>query len=1101
MLDYRMFNLAVVFFAAYLLISLTMVQATNINIYVAGISFGTVEYKPEKLVKREIRIEKTDPFWNSANVFMNISVREGEMKAAYIYKCRGLQPHECIKSGFYDSFIPENGLWFAKNYQWSELADTSVPPSPENPQKAKIIMLIELETETGERWVGFFDEIKRTDFSFPEPWLFNYSLNEAELHVNMDYATQIESFVQGKEMIPFNPEWTEKIVFSGTEKAYEFQAESPPGFQADDVYNHSTNTITNISKEYSFALPYTDGIVYNPIVLNLNPSFTCGNGQCETELGESSANCCYDCACTAGYYCDASSPCKRIDGITLDLYGKQNTHITSCSESHVVNITLRLNNPPFGMQFIGKQYILAGQTYTAACEGGPSVYICHIPVPADPKCDEGTYNIGPNYIIFNITFPDGPRNPIKKDLVVQFPNITVASWECGNNMCETELGESSANCCYDCACTAGYYCDWYDGSGTCKPEVTDSNLLISFVNPRVFNSSLQGQEHFNLIAQILNRPDSLVSNPEASCAIDCRYNLTSICTAACSISCAEEAGGPNPNIYNSSCEISFDILNYNQSRNYILYPEMNYIISYKNGSASITKTLTGSIDTITLGPHRCGDGECTPDESMETCCYDCACTAGYYCYTENPGYPGLYDECRNESGISMQITTNSPTVFSDSSAEHTINITINISNKPGGTVIEGKICKLGGLENGVACFLSCSDDVSSSPENYVMNCNITVPAINYLTSPFYNNQTKKLEFSSNSIRISIRFNDGSRGYATKELNGEFDDVVITPEFYCGNHVCEDSLETPETASNCCVDCACKQDPLFGSEYFCLISSENPGGTCIHMTDIGLVIDDPDTAKCTISNIGDGCLFMHAVNFNAEIVNAPHDVQIISSYYTYDGIDYALTCMQDSMNHTNYSCSFVIPHPEGPQEGSMVKNVDVNFVVRYTDGNELITQNISGSFSLYIKMEKTSDVRTCEAQLNEIEEDIKEIKDLKDFVKGFVNVFLGIASFFAPFCALEIATGGLLLWFGVASCVWAAVASCMASCISATIIPLIDDTLEEAEGMKANIESRCQATDLDSLNSGIIGMFDKSERISTLVSGVTCAVCFIAAIFL
>ena len=100
--------------------------------------------------------------------------------------------------------------------------------------------------------------------------------------------------------------------------------------------------------------------ITNPVTLNKNPGFTCGSYGCESEKGESSVTCCYDCGCAVDYYCDGGieGTCKRDDLISLVLYGTPDTSIENCNEQHTVNITVEIDRAPSDASITASSYTL-----------------------------------------------------------------------------------------------------------------------------------------------------------------------------------------------------------------------------------------------------------------------------------------------------------------------------------------------------------------------------------------------------------------------------------------------------------------------------------------------------------------------------------------------------------------------------------------------------------------------------------------------------------------------------------------------------------------------------------------------------------------------
>ena len=93
------------------------------------------------------------------------------------------------------------------------------------------------------------------------------------------------------------------------------------------------------------------------------------------------------------------------------------------------------------------------------------------------------------------------------------------------------------------------------------------------------------------------------------------------------------------------------------------------------------------------------------------------------------------------------------------------------------------------------------------PEDYNMSCRLKVPAMDYVTSPYYDSGTRKITLPSNSLNISLYYNDGY-SKASVSLQRVLGDVVIDVIGHCGEGGCEDWLG--ESQASCCRDCGCSK---------------------------------------------------------------------------------------------------------------------------------------------------------------------------------------------------------------------------------------------------------------------------------------------------
>jgi len=614
--------------AAVLILDLPLVGATQINImYWSGAQWVKqyeVNIAPENLIDKDISIKNIGGvFWTNAKVVINISnTSTADLDGVYVYKCKGFSPTECVETETPDMHtIVNNDL--DMELLWNDISKV-ITACSSNPSSclevANLLFLFKVNDNGKIIWVGIWNKIERSTFDFAEPYLFEYDLDEIDLHAKAGFVTPVRDFIETYLTIPFNPDWVSSAIFLGVNSLYELSVSSSGLQQASPNFNtedHGTNEISGISKDYSFVFPNASYGIINPATLNLNPSFTCGLYGCEVNLSESSANCCYDCPCSGGYYCDGGVEgiCKLESLISLSLYETPNTVVTNCNEEHVINVTAKVDYAPSDMDLTRSEYKLNDTIYSTQCEEVfPDVYRCSITVPPMPNCQEGEYRIGPNYLNFTISYSDGP-NPKSRGLVVQFPDIIVGSFTCGENGCESELGENSDNCCYDCGCPQGY-CDVADGAepntGICRQDITVGNLQITATPTHFYTHNDAMGDTSVLNVRVSNAPLSL-DIVDDSCSLDCSYDGYN-CSASCDVSCSEISSS-DPNIYNASCPLTFRINSYDRTKDYSLVPTLNLSLTYNNGSfGNVNKNFSKIFSTISIGSSWCGDGICAPDE-------------------------------------------------------------------------------------------------------------------------------------------------------------------------------------------------------------------------------------------------------------------------------------------------------------------------------------------------------------------------------------------------------------------------------------------------------------------------------------------------------
>lgn len=1059
-----------VVFVSYLVLTMPVAFATNVRVIYGGF-VDTVSYNPENFVNRVI-----DPDEDDETVFVDISNASSDViETVYLYRCRDYSPAECVDHVSYES----QGAGFSREYDWSEIADQITG----FPQTANIMILVKLAGPFGGKWAGYWDTVTRAcsgcDFS-----VSTNSLNDMDLHVNYGYQEQVKDFIRERDMIPFNPGWVEKAVFSGVTGLYELGMDSPSDITPE---NHSVNEITSVDGQFSFV--FAEGSIMNPVVFNVNPSYTCGDDVCNNgvdapDLGENSGNCCYDCGCLADYYCDSGTDCQRTDSITLSLSGTPDTRVSDCRVEHELDIGVKLNNPPTGFSITGMDYILNGTySYTAACSGGAGtgyIYTCDITVPPAVPCIEGEFILAQNSISFVISYPDGPSTA-SKTLATPFPDITVGSWTCGQFGCEENLGEDSSNCCYDCNnCPGGQYCDFLTGqpdTSACRLIPDDSNLQILDVNPAHFSSS-DGSENIDFIAQITDKPQGMFT-PTAGCRIDC----TPSCTASCSVSCSSVSSS-DPSIYNSTCGISFDINNYDPLRDYTLYPVLNYSMTFNSGVVNGTvvttaKTLSSGVGGITIGVHYCGDLDCTQDESQSTCCYDCGCQGGQYCDTLGTTDHRL-DSCKPQNLINMTKVGVGSTSFNDSHIEHRVNVTLRINNKPSSASLSAT-CGFNNSISDVACSAECGEINGSD-----VVCQIIIPAINHSATDFYDPVTRRITLPQNILNVSMEFNNGPN-VSSMDFSFSVPDIVIDVIYHCGNGVCESDIG--ENVGNCCLDCTC------GPDLYCYTGSV-PTGECLSVSDVRLLIDrtDPEELNCTVAEYKGKCQFLKSVDILAKILNPPSDVELFDPYYEFDGNNYRnINCFTYPANQdVNYTCPTVLPEIESNSGGRIEKNLTLHLTIRYTSNQSLITQNISASTIITVNRIKSDRVMKCESVKSELAS--KKAKITRD--KTMLYVFLGISTVVAVIICAKAYTCCAATPV-CAACPWlqflCGLALAVVGCIGSMLASAVEKVEQKITQLEQEEDLLCSSSDPSQMRRALGNMRDTGVDIVKIALGIVCAV--------
>ena len=1055
--------------ASYLILMMTPAAAANIRILYGG-SSTSVTYNPEILVSRVIEPRNGA----GSKIFINISSSgPNAIETVYVYRCRGYDPADCARYALYES----QGGGFSREYAWSEIANQT----SSFPQKANIMTLVKFIDPLGSRWAGYWDTVTK-QCSGCGLVASSQPLGDMDIYAIYGKQDLVKSFIENRKMIPFNPSWVERLVFAGKSLLYELNMNSLPDVTPQIRYG---SEMTGINKTFSFVFPKGDDTA-SAAVLNLNPNYTCGDNICNNgvsapDLGETPGGCCYDCGCYGAYYCDSSFGCRAESQITLSVSGTPDTRVSNCNVHNYISIGVRINNPPTGLSITGMSYMLNGTgPYPVACTGGVGtghIYTCNITVPPADPCSAGDFLLSNNNITFDISYPDGPSTSTKH-ITAPFPDITIGSWVCGQFGCESGLGENQNTCCYDCGCPSGKYCDFETGrpnTSACRIEPGNANLVISNVNPSHFSSS-DGSETVSMAAQITNRPHGM-STPSADCRIDC----TPSCTASCSVSCSGSASS-DPGIYNSTCGLSFVINSYSALRDYTLYPVINNTITFNTGAVNgtvttATKTLSAGAGGVTVGIHYCGDGNCTADENQSICCYDCGCASGQYCDTLGTT-DHRQDSCMPLLPINLTKVDAGPTAFIDSFVEHYVNVTLRADHRPSGAALSAA-CGFNNSASDVACSAQCG---AINESDYAV-CRVIVPPINQSATGFYNPATKKITLPQNVLDAVLSFNNG-HGIAGKNFSFSLPTITIDVVPHCGDGICESDLG--ESASSCCADCPCQDSAAFGPGYWCY-TGRNLNGECIRKSDVLLDITgfDPSPLGCTIFQLKGKCMFVEALDISAHIVNAAPDLGVVSSFITYEGKDYSVSCFATPAGQTeNYTCSFAVPELDDSSAGAVNKNIRLALTVRYNTGSQMTTQNISASSSFSINKAKSEALKKCEEEMADIDKQISKLERDKTLAIATAAMFWASAAVLFAACAADCG------W----CCTAAAWLVCIATCITAAVVPIIADIQSKIDMLKSQRKGMCEGSSYSQLKSNAQKSLSTGTVLIGLALGVLCVFC-------
>ena len=852
-MDYKMFAVALFAIAgSYLIFSMPLAFATDVSIYYNSQLRGSSQISPQNIVNKQVVIShlESDVTWSNTKVLVRVSTASmaHSIKRIYLYKCKKLDPNACMQT------IPQSfDNWVDTELAWSDISEQQGQSS--YPQVANILVLVKLEgINSRVSWMAFWDTVKRIDYN-----VFNeYSREISSIDVyakSADLVSPIQSYIGNFQMVPFN--WVSKVVFSSASVLYGGKGNtldlSKPQPDLETIQTVD-NQISTMNKDFGFIFSNISSGVTNALTMNLNPSFTCGDNKCDTDLGESMDSCCFDCDCTAGSYCDITSGtqggCKVTNDTTLSVLGYTvPTPLQQCSSQTVVNVTAKIDNPPSSMPAnINGLFRINGTQYPVSCAGSGGTYICQLRVQPPVSCGFGSFSLGPNTLNMSISYRDG-ANTVFNDLSTPFPNINVN---------------------YDCGCQANFYCDV--GPNICRSE---GSIMLQVLSVDSYLNNFTGaNDMVKSVLRIVNTPTNFTVNSFTFNFGNITWETNSVPASSPTVNCINAGVAGNSHTYN--CSPTLTIPNYNPNNSYVVRANsVNASITYTDGGIQKQNVLRATFGDIIIPQQSCGNGRVDPRETQANCCRDAGCpSVGQWCDVQNG--------CQYTGNISATVLNVDPTNVSDCIIPHIVNLTVRINNAPS----DARLNYFSYLRNGLvqAWPMQCSQPAYMTG---IVNCFMTMPPQSNCTMPFS-------RIDGNSINMSISFRNGDRESLVREMNAQFGDLIVTPAWHCGDRSCESAIG--ESAANCCIDCTCSSSTLFGNnsaDYYCNYDPQNiANGSCESRSRITLVIDRP-TAPVRFKS----CEYNNFINIKAHVVNQPASMKLENFFGTFNGQSAEIMCEQ------------------------------------------------------------------------------------------------------------------------------------------------------------------------------------------------------------
>jgi hypothetical protein len=426
-------------FCAYLVISIPVISATQISVFMPG--GGSIVFSVDQSAKvtRNVTVvhDPTDHQWENVQVKVEIvgSDPAYAVKKIYLFKCKNSSPVSC--SG-YNPVEAKNYLSGEKGtFYWNDVSANSV---------AGFMSIVELEYNGKKVWVGFWDELERTELKTFEH--SSYELDSLDLYAKPGVDSDwVKNFMENYFMVPMS--LVERAVLGVVNsqvvsKMYKLSADQSeletPVFETQ---TDQGSTISDIVNEFMFV--FGKGSIATPVTFYSGTTFECGDFECETGIGENEDTCCLDCGCLGDEECTVSGDlpfgvCHECGDGIIDRTENQETCCAdagcpagkSCDSSR---------NQPYGT--------------------------CVLPDCGNGRCDT------PEEDVDNCCIDCGGNSACAgKHGTGYYCNddlIECVLPECGNGDCEP--GEDYSNCCGDCGgCPAGEYCNVDESViGVCMP--------------------------------------------------------------------------------------------------------------------------------------------------------------------------------------------------------------------------------------------------------------------------------------------------------------------------------------------------------------------------------------------------------------------------------------------------------------------------------------------------------------------------------------------------------------------------------------------------------------------------------------------------------
>ncbi|MBI4182229.1 MAG: hypothetical protein HY520_04655 [Candidatus Aenigmarchaeota archaeon] len=956
---------------------LPLASATNVNILFNGQIQATADISPANVANHQVSIvhDPKDIVWSQVKVLVTVNSASlsHTVERIFLYKCKLLDPAECTQVTPIDfqTYANVELLW----------SDISAPEGPGTyPQGAHLMTLVKVrDSQGGTSWVSFWDRIRRTDYqTFTQ---FRDDLDQVDFHAaEQGLVDPAKNFIQNFQMLPFN--WAEKVIFQGASSLFAV------GGDGQELESHRTtsasppgNQITSISKEFFMVFSEASTGTTNAVTLNQNPSFSCGDGICDSALGESPSSCCFDCGCSlSGQYCDlpAGQPeggvCRLEDDIRMNILPPAIPPVTDCNKPIQVDLPVQILNPPETLAATLTSLATLNQTpQTVSCTGDGVFYTCPLVIQPPVRCGATTFSVGPNSLNLTLSYEDGP-NRVTRVLSSPFADLPIP---------------------LSCGCPEGFFCD--AGKFVCSAA---SSISLSVLNVTSFLPAFNASGDIVKLAARINNPpsDLAVTGVQYTLGTLFQNNLPILNATTGSVTCL---GGSPGHVYN--CEIPVSISNYDHNTAYFFRGNsITFSTTFSDVGTTVVRDLVSAFSDITIPSFQCGDGVCNQGEDSANCCLDCGCLAS----------PGLYcnaipQSCATLGDVRLDVLSVNPTNLTDCSpaVPHVVDLSAQVVNAPSDLRLDFAFYLKNGLVQPYP--LTCLP-INPGANPGLFDCDLTLPEI-----PECQQQPGGFVLGPNALNFTIAFSDG-RSPRTMTLSDGFQDLRLTPTFDQGDGLCERQLG--ENASNSCIDCPCEQE--FGPDSFCNVPPlPGAAGACINKNDIRLVIDSP---QGTVHF--DSCEVPQALDIRAHLDNEPADILNMVFTATLDGENAdQFSCIRTPASFggnlsSPIECQLLIPPSRTCSRSdppTILEDNEITAALAFrSGGTATVVHTTSATLpEIEIKQQITSIFDITQEAIRKMQAEIDKTKRLANSLLGWIEFCLTMA------IILAVAALGLVVYGG------------------------------------------------------------------------------------